>query len=145
MRHRMAIAVLALLGLLASLYLLLYKLGIVGSLVCGGSGACERVQNSPYALFFGVPVAVYGVGGFGALLLVALVGLGERWGTHPGPSRLLAGLSGIGVLFAMYLTYLEIAVIHDVCKWCVAIAVIVTAIFVVAALGARSLRTAPAP
>ena len=145
MRHRMAAAVLALLGLLASTYLLLYKLGIVGTLVCGGSGACERVQDSPYAQFLGIPVALYGVGGFGALLLVALAGLGERWGSHPGPSRLLAGLSGIGVLFAMYLTYLEIAVIHDICKWCVAIAVLITAIFVVAVLGVRSLRTARAP
>jgi uncharacterized membrane protein len=125
MRHRMAIAVLALLGVLASTYLLLYKLGIVGSLVCGGSGACERVQDSPYAQFLGIPVAVYGVGGFGVLLLVALAGL--------------------GVLFAIYLTYLEVAVIHDVCKWCVAIAVLIAAIFVVAALGARALRTAPAP
>lgn len=145
MRHRMAIAVLALLGLLASTYLLLYKLGIVGTLVCGGSGACERVQDSPYAEFLGIPVAVYGVAGFGALLLVALAGLGERWGTHPGPSRLLAGFSGIGVLFAMYLTYVEIAVIHDICKWCVAIAVTITAIFVVAVLGAHSVRSAPAP
>lgn len=145
MRHRMAIAVLALLGLLASTYLLLYKMGIVGSLVCGGSGACERVQDSPYAQFLGIPVAAYGVGGFATLLVVALVGLGERWVTHQGPSRLLAGLSGIGVLFAIYLTYLEIAVIHDICKWCVAIAVTITGIFVVAVLGARSLRRAPAP
>jgi len=145
MRHRMAIAVLALLGLLVSVYLLLYKLGIVGTLVCGGSGACERVQDSPYAQFLGIPVAVYGLAGFGALLLVALAGLGERWGTHPGPTRLAAGLSGIGVLFAMYLTYLEVAVIHDICKWCVAIAVIITSIFVVAVLGARALRTVPAP
>jgi uncharacterized membrane protein len=57
----------------------------------------------------------------------------------------VAGLSGIGVLFAMYLTYLEVAVIHDVCKWCVAIAVVITSIFVVALLGAKSFRTAPAP
>jgi len=120
MRHRMAVAVLALLGLLVSSYLLLYKMGIVGTLVCGGSGACERVQDSHYAQFVGIPVAAYGVGGFATLLLVALAGLGERWGTHPGPSRLLVGLSGIGVLFAMYLTYLEVAVIHDICKWCVA-------------------------
>ena len=145
MRHRMAVAVLALLGLLVSTYLLLYKMGIVGTLVCGGSGACERVQDSHYAQFLGIPVAAYGVGGFATLLLVALAGLGERWGTHPGPSRLLAGLSMIGVLFAMYLTYLEVAVIHDICKWCVAIAVTITTIFVVAVLGVRSLRTAPAP
>ena len=145
MRHRMAIAILALLGLLASCYLLLYKLGVVGTLVCGGSGACERVQNSPYAQFVGIPVAAYGVAGFAALLFVALAGLGEQWVGHPGPSRVAAGLSGIGVLFAMYLTYLEIAVIHDICRWCAAIAVIITAIFVVAVLGTRSFRKAPAP
>jgi uncharacterized membrane protein len=144
MRHRMAIAVLALLGLLASTYLLLYKLGVVGTLVCGGSGACERVQDSPYAQFLGLPVAAYGMGGFAALLAVALAGLDERWVTHPGPSWLAAGLSGIGVLFAMYLTYLELAVIHDVCRWCVGIAVTIATIFVVAVLGVRALRRAPA-
>jgi uncharacterized membrane protein len=145
MRHRMAIAVLALLGLLASVYLLLYKLGMVGTLMCGGSGACERVQDSPYAQFLGVPVAAYGVCGFAVLLVVALAGLGDRWAAHPGPTRLAAGLSAVGVAFAIYLTYLEIAVIHDICRWCVAIAVTITAIFVVAVLGARSLTTARAP
>jgi uncharacterized membrane protein len=144
MRHRMAIAVLALVGWLASVYLLLYKLGVVGSLACGASGACERVQNSPYAEFLGVPVAAYGVGGFAALLLVALAGLGERWEHHPGPSRLLAGLSGLGVLFVLYLTYLEIAVIHDLCRWCLACAAIIASIFVAAVWGARSFRTARA-
>jgi uncharacterized membrane protein len=145
MRHRMTIAVLALLGLLVSIYLLLYKLGVVGTLMCGGSGACERVQNSPYAQFLGVPVAAYGVGGFAVLLVVALAGLSERWGAHPGPTLLLAACSAVGVAFAVYLTYLEIAVIHDICKWCVAIAATITAILVVALLGARSLRTARAP
>jgi uncharacterized membrane protein len=141
----MAIAVLALVGLLAYTYLLLYKLGVVGSLVCGGSGACERVQNSPYAEFLGFPVAAYGIAGFAALLALALAGLDERWAAHPGPSWLVAACSGIGVLFAIYLTYLEIAVIHDICKWCVGIAVTVTTIFIVSLLGARSFRTAPAP
>lgn len=135
----------ALLGLLSSAYLLLYKLGVVGSLVCGGSGACERVQTSPYAVFLGVPVAAYGVAGFGALLLVALAGLGERWESHPGPSRLLAAMAGLGFLFAAYLTYLEIAVIHDVCRWCALCALLITAILVVSLLGARSLSRPPAP
>ena len=144
MRHRMAIAVLALLGLLASIYLLLYKLGVVGTLVCGGSGACERVQQSPYAQFLGVPVAAYGVAGFGALLVVALAGLGERWVDRAGPSRLLAGFAAIGFCFAAYLTYLEVAVIHDVCRWCALCALLITAILVLAALGSRSFSRAPA-
>jgi uncharacterized membrane protein len=144
-RHRMAIAVLALLGLLASAYLLLYKLGAVGSLACGGSGACERVQQSPYAQFLGIPVAAYGVAGFAALLVVALAGLGERWSDRAGPSRLLAAFAGVGCCFAAYLTYLEIAVIHDICRWCAFCALLITAILVVALLGARSFSRVPAP
>lgn len=143
MRHRMAIAVLALVGLLASVYLLLYKLGFIGVLVCGGSGACERVQDSPYAQFLGFPVAAYGVAGFLALLIVALVGLGERWVGRVGPSLLLAALSAIGVLFAAYLTYLEIAVIHEICRWCAVCAAIITAILLTSLLGARSLKPTP--
>ncbi len=143
MRHRMAIAVLALLGLLSSLYLLLYKLGVVGTLVCGGSGACERVQNSPYAVFLGVPVAAYGVAGFAALLVVALLGLGAGWAGRAAPSRLLAGFAALGFCFAVYLTYLEVAVIHDVCRWCAFCALLITAILVLAVLGTRSFSRAP--
>lgn len=145
MRHRMAIAVLALVGLLASAYLLLYKLGVVGTLVCGGSGACERVQQSPYAVFLGVPVAAYGVAGFAALLAVALAGLGERWIDRAGPSRLLTLFAAIGCCFAAYLTYLEVAVIHDVCRWCALCALLITAILVLAILGSRAFSRAPAP
>ncbi len=144
MRHRMAVAVLALLGLLSSVYLLLYKLGVVGTLVCGGSGACERVQTSQCAVFLGVPVAAYGVAGFAALLLVALAGLGERWAASAAPSWLLVVFSAAGVGFAAYLTYLEVAVIHDICRWCALCALLITAILVVSALGARSFSRPPA-
>ena len=145
MRHRMAVAVLALLGLLSSVYLLLYKLGVVGTLVCGGSGACERVQESPYSVLFGVPVAAYGVAGFAALLAVALAGLGEAGAGRAWPSRLLAAFAALGFCFAAYLTYLEIAVIHDICRWCAFCALLITAILVISVLGARSFRPAPEP
>lgn len=141
----MAVAVLSLVGMLASTYLLLFKLGLVGSLACGGSGGCERVQTSPYAQFLGIPVAAYGVAGFAALLVVALAGLDERWAGRAGPSRVLAVLSGVGVLFAAYLTYLEIAVIHDICRWCVLCAVLIAVNFLLSLLGSRSFRPAPAP
>jgi len=144
MRHRMAVAVLALLGALASVYLLLFKLGVVGTLVCGGSGACERVQTSPYAVFLGVPVAAYGVAGFTLLLVVALAGLGERWAASAAPSWLLAALAAPGVGFAAYLTYLEVAVIHDICRWCALCALLITAVLVIAVLGARSFSRPPA-
>lgn len=35
-----------------------------------------------------------------------------------------------GVVYSLYLTYLELAVIHAICIWCVTSAAIVTALFV---------------
>ena len=141
----MAVAVLALVGLLASVYLLLYRLGMVGTLACGGSGSCERVQASRYAVLFGIPVAAYGVVGFGVVLAVALAGLGHRWSDHPGPSRLLVAFAAAGSGFAAYLTYVEIALIHDICRWCALCALLIAAILVISSLGLRSLSRAPAP
>jgi len=137
----MAVAVLALLGLLVSTYLLLFKLGVLGSIACGGSGSCERVANSSWAVFLGIPVAAYGVAGYLVLLVVALAGLGERLLARPEPTRLLAVLSGLGVAFAVYLTYLELAVIHAVCRWCVVSAVLITAICAASLAGLRAFRT----
>src|SRR6266498_4549179 len=48
MRRRQAIVLLALAGLLVSLYLWLYKIGVIGTLQCG-TGGCEYVQASRYA------------------------------------------------------------------------------------------------
>jgi uncharacterized membrane protein len=140
----MAVAVLALVGLLVSTYLLLFKLGVLGSLACGGSGGCERVATSSWAVLFGVPVAAYGVAGYIVLMGIALVGLGERWLRRAEPTRWLVVLSGIGVLFAIYLTYLEAAVIHAWCRWCVTSAILITLIFATSFAGARGFRREPA-
>lgn len=136
MTHRMVGAVAALVGLFVSLYLWLWHLGLMGSLACG-TGGCEVVQASRYAMFAGVPVALLGVIGYAAMLGVSLVGLHGRWADSPGPTRLLVALAGIGVLFSAYLTYLEAEVIHAWCRWCVGSAIIVTVIFVTAVIGMR--------
>jgi len=131
MRHRMVVAGLALVGLLLSVYLLLHAWGMVGSLACGGSPSCDRVQASRWSEFLGLPVALYGVGGYLALLAAAIAGLQPRWENSPAPTRLIALLSGAGVLFTVYLKYLEFFVIGAVCRWCVGSAIIITAIFLV--------------
>lgn len=142
MRHRQAVALLALVGFFVALYLWLYKIGVIGTLQCG-SGGCEYVQTSRYAVLFGVPVAFYGVVGYAVLFVVALVGLQPRYLARPGPTRLLAALSGGAVLFTVYLIYLELFVIHAICRWCMASAVITALIAVVAWWGVvRGHRTA---
>src|SRR3989441_10876401 len=116
MRQRQAIALLALVGLFLALYLWLYKIGIIGTLPCG-IGACEQVQTSRYAELFGIPVAFYGVVGYAALLAVALLGLRPRFLAERRVTLALALLSSAGLLFTLYLTYLELFVIHALCRW----------------------------
>lgn len=145
MRHRMAAAVLALGGLLVSTYLLLYKLGVIGSMVCGGSGGCERVQASQYSSLLGVPTAAYGVAGYVVLLIVALYGLQASQVASPKATRWLTALSALGVLFSLYLLYLELFVIHAVCRWCTVSGVLILAICVVSIGGLVASSRAPAP
>lgn len=138
-RHRQAVAVLALVGFLVALYLWLYTIGVIGALQCG-AGDCERVQTSRYADFLGLPVAFYGVAGYAAIFAVSLAGLQPRYLASRGPTRLVAALATIGVLFSVYLTYLELFVIHAVCWWCVVSAVIIAAIWVVSLVAVLRLQ-----
>jgi uncharacterized membrane protein len=141
MKHRMAAALLGLVGFFISLYLWLWKVGLLGTIACG-DGGCEVVQLSEWAYFLGVPVAFWGMLAYGAIVATSLAGLQPRWLNSRGPSVLLAVQAGIGVLFSGYLTYLEAAVIHAWCRWCVVSAILVCAIFAVSLVG---LRRRPGP
>lgn len=131
----MVTATLALMGLIVAVYLSLWKVGVIGTLACGAEGGCNTVQTSPYAVFLGVPVAFYGVGGYAALLAISLLGLQPRWAPRREPTLWLVALSGVGVAFSAYLTYLEAAVIHAWCRFCVVSAVIITGIFLASVAG----------
>jgi uncharacterized membrane protein len=136
MIYRMGAALMSLVGLFVSAYLYLYKIGRIGTLVCG-SGGCETVQASVWSRIAGVEVALIGVVGYAVLLLVALMAVqpglaGRRW-----PARLLLTLASVGMLFTVYLTALELFVIHAICRWCVGSAAIITTIFVLAILDYR--------
>jgi uncharacterized membrane protein len=116
---------------LISLYMTAYKYGIMGQIACG-TGGCETVQHSPWAVLFGVPVPLIGLAGYGVLLLVALLGVESPWSRHRAIPLLLAGGATLGLLFSAYLTYLEAFVIHAWCRWCIASAVLAVLIFVFA-------------
>ncbi|MEP6571668.1 MAG: vitamin K epoxide reductase family protein [Gemmatimonadota bacterium] len=123
-------ALLSLLGLFVALYLYLYKIGRIGTLACG-TGGCETVQLSPYSRFLGLEVALYGVAGYLVLLVLSLAAVQSPPGDRRWPNLLFL-LSGIGLLFTAYLTYLELFVIHAICRWCVGSAVIILSIFFMA-------------
>jgi len=134
---RTIVAALALAGIFVALYLLLYKIGIVGNLSCS-IGSCETVNTSKWAVFLGAPVAAWGVGFYVVMFSLALVSLQDRYADSLGMSKLLVLVSGAGFLFSAWLTSLELFVIHAICQWCVMSAIIVTAIFVVSLLDLRT-------
>lgn len=92
-----------------------------GALVCG-VGDCQTVQSSDFAAIAGIPLALLGLGLFGALVLLGLAR--RHW---PGRTELLTflafGVALAGVLYSAYLTYLEVAVIFAICQWCVVSAI----------------------
>ena len=136
MIRRQAIVLLALVGLLVATYLWLYKIGVLGQLQCG-TGSCEAVQASRYAELLGIPVALYGVVGYAALLGLGLAGLQPRLAADRRVGALLAGLATAGFAFTLYLTGIELFVLHEICRWCVASAVIMTAIWVLSLVELR--------
>jgi uncharacterized membrane protein len=141
MTNRMAIAVLALVGLLVSAYMAAYTFGLLGHIACG-VGGCQTVQNSPWARFLGVPVSLIGFIGYGALLTAALVGLQPSGTGSRAVATVLAAGATTGLLFSTYLTWLEAFVIHAWCRWCVGSAIIAVGIFLFSLPEFRRLRSA---
>jgi uncharacterized membrane protein len=139
----MAMALLSLAGFFIALYLHLYKIGKIGSLACG-TGGCETVQLSSYASFLGFGVALIGVIGYAVMFLVAMLVLQPRFAGASWPLRAMVVLSGGAVLFALYLTYLELFVIEAICRYCVVSAVLVTSLFLLSVFEYRNSRRAPA-
>jgi uncharacterized membrane protein len=140
MIYRMTAALLSLVGLFISAYLYLYKIGRIGTLACG-TGGCETVQLSPWSRVAGLEVSLIGLTGYAVLLAVSLVALQPAQVERRQPATLLAALAGLGVLFTAYLTFLELFVIHAICRWCVGSAVIIIGIFVVALLDRQRLAS----
>jgi uncharacterized membrane protein len=139
--RRNVIAVLSLAGVFLATYLSLYKLGYIGSLACG-TGDCERVQTSRWAMFAGAPVAMWGVGFYLAMFGVALAGSFGRLAESRAVGLVLVAMSGWGVLFSAWLTYLELVKIEAICRWCVGSAVLVVALF---AISVAELRASKQP
>jgi uncharacterized membrane protein len=108
-----------------------------GSLACTRWAQCDVVNNSVYSQIYGVPVSVLGLVGYLLLLALALAALWTTGCTHRKILLLSLVLAVGGVGFSVYLTYLEIYVIEALCAWCVASAIVITALAIVTAVTIR--------
>ena len=134
-------ALVALIGVFISLYLTMFKLGYIGTLACG-SGSCETVQLSKWGDFLGVPVAAWGVGYYAIVLGLAFAGVQVRYESSARLTNWLVYVTGAGLLFSLWLTYLELFVIHALCRWCLGSAAMTLVLFVLALWDRRAERSA---
>ena len=123
------IPTLVLVGLVISGYLSYVEITATQA-VCGPVGDCNAVQTSSYARLFGIlPIGVLGI--LGNLSILAAWGF-KRFGPpqfNPQAALVLAGLVSFGILFSIYLTFLEPFVIGATCAWCLTSALVMTGLF----------------
>jgi len=121
-----AIPLLSVIGMGVAFYLAFIE--TTGSkAVCGPVGDCNAVQQSSYAVLFGLlPVGVLGLLGYVGILAVWAW---QRFGPMAKTIQtgwMLPAIVYFGVVFSAYLTFLEPFVIGAVCMWCMTSAWIMT-------------------
>ena len=127
-RLKQVIVGFAVLGLLVSIYMTIYKLTNNESM-CIGSGGCSIVNASGYSEVNGIPVAAIGV--FGYLSILTFLVLENRPGFfQENGSMLLFGVTLIGFLFTVWLIYVEVALIKAYCPFCITSQITMTIIFI---------------
>jgi len=102
-------------------------------LVCSTRGFinCENVLSSPYGQIPGttIPISVPGLLWFlvaGGLAFVV-------WNSRSEIRQLLiaeALWSGLGILTAFYLVYIELVVLHTLCAWCTALHLLILTLLI---------------
>ena len=129
--YRVSVA-LAVLGLLVSIYMTIYKVTSNNSM-CLGSGDCSTVNASNYSEVNGIPVAVFGVIGYAAILAVHFFENRNRFFKQNG-TLMIFGMALTGFLFTLWLVYVEVAILKALCPFCVTSQTAMTIIFIIAVI-----------
>ena len=107
---RVAVALVALVGVAVAGYLT-YVHYQPDALICTSGGGCETVQESSYAELAGIPVALLGLLGYVAVLVLV------AWDSELART-LAAAIALTAAGFAVYLIVLQAFVIDAWCVWC---------------------------
>jgi uncharacterized membrane protein len=134
---RLLMAIVAGLGLLDTSYITYEKLTNQASGIC--QAGCSTVLNSPYAEILGQPLALFGVGAYLTVLILAIapwVGGSDRQSQLTQATQLpLFLITGSMALFSGYLMYLLTTEIQAICYFCIASALFSTTLLVLTIVG----------
>lgn len=97
---------------------------------CDGVGDCQAVQHSQYSRLYGfMPVSAIGMLGYMFLLGLWILSIRSKDRLLQMASLAMPVLAVCGLLFSIWLTWLELYVIGAVCAWCLASAVVISLLF----------------
>ena len=129
---------LAVAGMAVTAYLIYQHYKIPGESFCNISDfiSCDVVNKSIYSEFLGIPVSILGFLTY-LLLTACLVSLVRNWSieklhrtvTRARMTLLLIVISGIGLLFSLYLSYIEFFVLRALCIFCLTQQILILLIF----------------
>lgn len=122
-------------GFLLSAYIR-HKKGSHERLVCPLNFKCDPVVNSRYSRFLGFRVEELGMAYYGALSLGYGLSLIASYPVSAWITYLLLSVSLGGVLFSVYLTFIQVFALRALCSWCLTSAAITIVIFAIAFVGA---------
>ncbi|MEE8442945.1 MAG: vitamin K epoxide reductase family protein, partial [Dehalococcoidia bacterium] len=91
--------------------------------LCVAGSGCNLVQESAYSAIAGIPVALVGLVGYGAILAAVI-----QWFRLLDRALVLYVLALAGFVFSSYLTFVELVVVGAVCPFCVLSYGLITAI-----------------
>ncbi len=120
----------AIIGALDSAYLTWVKLSHNEINCAPGLGDCFTVNTSRYSEVFGIPVAIFGLATYLAIIAILLYEPRVNFFKENGTLAIF-GISLIGVLYSIYLSYLEEFVLHAWCPYCILSAIVITIVFII--------------
>lgn len=129
---QLALLVLALLGTGDAIYLTLVHYNNQVELACPENAVfnCTRVISSIYAYVPGtsVPISLPGLAWCLVVALLALAGL--WWGAQQRWLRITQfAWTLLGLLAVLYLVYVEIVLLHNICLWCTVLHLLILLMF----------------
>jgi uncharacterized membrane protein len=132
---------LSLLGLGVSIYLTIEHYTGNTGLACPESATvnCAKVTTSPQSIFIGIPVAVLGLPFFVAMVAANLP---PAWRMDAVWLRLARVVAvGVGMIFVLYLVYVELFKVSAICLWCTSVHIITFLLLVTILLAEASRET----
>jgi uncharacterized membrane protein len=124
-RSRAVIIVLSFIGFIVAAYLTYLYYNKAETSFCVTGSSCDIVRLSGYSSIDGIPVSLIGLIGYFGLFIITVSNIPDRikWLT-------LYFISLPGLVFSIYLTYVEVFVLKAICSFCLLSAIVITAIFI---------------